>query len=87
MKPNTPTLIWARQNFLGEIYEDSANETKPMAEQWPDTEDEELRQRLGEVKLFRVVFEPVSQEEQDEHEAAQKAFFAARRKSREQPAS
>ncbi len=89
MKTNTPELMWARQHWGGEVWEDSLSKTQPMARQFPpeDGEDEEQTdeqrdEQWGEVKLFRVTIEEVPKEEQDAHLAEQKAFFARIRSPR-----
>lgn len=74
MKPGQPELMWARQHAGGDVYEDSLSSTKPWAAAWPRNEqDEAEREKFGEVKLFRVVLEEVSPEEQAEFEARQLA--------------
>ena len=82
MKPNEPTLMWARTYFTGDIWEQSAHLTKPLTASWPDDEDstnDEKEKQWGEVKLYRVTYEPVSDEEAAAHLHKQNQFFEKRR--------
>jgi len=85
MKANEQTLLWAREHWTGNIWEDSASSTHGYTSLWPFDDDVEAETKAqktkhwGKVKLYRVVFEPVSEEEQKAHLKKQKQFFRDRK--------
>jgi len=85
MKLSTPTLVWARQHFSGEVWHESASLTKPVASHWPEVdEDEDAKDhQWGSVQLFRMIIEPVSSEEQDAYLAEQQEFFRKRKEPKQ----
>lgn len=91
MQANKPELMWARQHWNGEIWEEGMAHTIPMAKRFPpedpneSTSDEDRDKKWGEVKLFRVTIDCVSPTEQAEHLAKQEAFFKNRRTPTEPP--
>ncbi len=91
MKSNETELMWAREHWSGNIWVESARSTQGVLKHWPPVEDgdkpkteREITEQWGKIKLFKVTFEPVPEDEQDKYLKKQQAFFRGRRKKEKQ---